>query len=178
MISRKESPTNGPSGGSTLDGISLRPLVSNPDTRGEFIEVFSDRWDTGIEPAQWSIVHLRPGVLRGMHLHLRHEEYFTVVSGRANVGLTTSGRTRRLKGSGRSTCSRATSRCASRPPPERSTAGCSTEPTIHLQAVSEPYELDAADDNLGCHWSDPDLGIPWPIEPTIVSEHAVLPIAR
>ena len=57
LISRKESPTNGPSGGSTLDGISLRPLVSNPDTRGEFIEVFSDRWDTGIEPAQWSIVH-------------------------------------------------------------------------------------------------------------------------
>ena len=46
------------------------------------------------------------------------------------------------------------------------------EPTVHLQGVSEAYDHYGADDNHGCHWSDPELGIEWPFEPTTLSERA------
>jgi dTDP-4-dehydrorhamnose 3,5-epimerase len=44
--------------------------------------------------------------------------------------------------------------------------------TVHLQAVSEAYDSYADEDNEGCHWSDPDLGIEWPFEPTLVAPRA------
>lgn len=43
---------------------------------------------------------------------------------------------------------------------------------LHLQAVSEPYAEYGADDNAGCHWSDPELGIKWPGQPLYVSARA------
>ena len=45
-------------------------------------------------------------------------------------------------------------------------------PTVHLQGVSEAYVDYAEDDNQGCHWSDPDLGIEWPFAPTVVAARA------
>jgi dTDP-4-dehydrorhamnose 3,5-epimerase len=41
------------------------------------------------------------------------------------------------------------------------------EPSLHLYAVTKYWDVD---DELACHWADPDLGISWPAEPTIVSE--------
>jgi dTDP-4-dehydrorhamnose 3,5-epimerase len=46
------------------------------------------------------------------------------------------------------------------------------EESIHIQSVSETYESYRDDDNLGCHWSDPELEIPWPATPTLVAERA------
>ena len=43
---------------------------------------------------------------------------------------------------------------------------------MHLQAVSEAYVDYAEDDNDGCHWSDPELGIEWPFSPTVVADRA------
>lgn len=47
------------------------------------------------------------------------------------------------------------------------------EDSVHLQAITnEEYAQYHNDDNPGCHWSDPALGIPWPETPEIVSERA------
>ena len=43
---------------------------------------------------------------------------------------------------------------------------------IHLQAVSETYANYKEDDNLGVHWSDPELNLLWPEQPRIVSREA------
>jgi len=73
--------------GGVIAGARLRPLDVKRDARGSFTEIFYSSWDTGIAPAQWSLVRSAPGVLRGMHLHRRHDEYYLVVAGRASVGL-------------------------------------------------------------------------------------------
>ena len=44
---------------------------------------------------------------------------------------------------------------------------------LHLQAVSEPYSEYGADDNHGCHYADPELGLSWPASPTLVSSEAM-----
>ena len=63
--------------GTEIDGVRLLPLHPHHDERGTFTEVFAAHWGAGIDPAQWSVVHSAPGVLRGMHLHLRHDELVT-----------------------------------------------------------------------------------------------------
>ena len=155
-----------------IDGVEMRPIEVHSDARGTFAEFFVAQRHPGIDPVQWSVVTSAPGVLRGMHFHARHDEYFSVISGWATVGLYD------LR-------------------PDSPTAGVSAvyelrgdapaalvfprglvhgwlfhEPTVHLQAVSESHDDYNGDDNNGCHWSDPDLGIAWPFEPTVVSERA------
>jgi len=159
-------------GGSELQGVVHRFLDAHEDERGTFTEVYADHWTTGIEPRQWSLVHSVTGALRGMHLHRRHAEYVSVVRGRLSVGLydarpgaPTEGRWARYD-------------LADDTPsfltfPAGFVHGwLAHEPTTHLQAVSEPYVDYAEDDNLGCHWADPALGIEWPFAPTVVAPPA------
>jgi len=158
--------------GEMLDGVSLYPLSPHQDPRGRFTEIFSDDWNLGIAPTQWSMVSSARGVLRGLHIHQRHDELFLVIKGRSFVGL------RDVR-------------------PESATRGKSSlielsaddlqvltfptgilhgwyfpEDSVHLQAVSETYGRYKDDDNLGCHWSDPALEIPWPAKPSFVAPRA------
>jgi len=43
---------------------------------------------------------------------------------------------------------------------------------MHLQAVSESYLDYGHDDNIGVHWSDPALQIPWGISDPELAERA------
>jgi dTDP-4-dehydrorhamnose 3,5-epimerase len=158
--------------GSAIDGVRLVDLDAHDDERGSFVELFAAHWDAGIAPQQWNLVRSEAGVLRGMHLHERHEELFCVIECHATVGL------HDLRAGS-------------------STEGCSAlyelfaadlafltfpsgivhgwlfhERSVHLGAVSEPYSSYGVDDNDGCHWADPELGLPWPFEPWVVSERA------
>ena len=159
-------------GGVLLSGVELTALEVHRDARGSFSEVFREDWGLCIDPSQWSLVRSEPGTLRGMHLHRRHDEYFLVLEGRASVGL------KDLRPNSPTVLEWALYEFAAHTP-----AGLSFprgilhgwyfhEPSIHLQAVSETYGEYGHDDNLGCHWSDPDLGIPWPTRPTLVAPRA------
>lgn len=155
--------------GRRLAGLEIRVATSHKDARGAFTEVFSEDWGLGIDPAQWSVVQSEPRVLRGMHLHLRHDEYFCCLAGRAVVGLHDL-----------------------RPGSPTEGAGCLIElgadplvlvvfprglvhgwyfpeRAVHLQAVSETYASYGADDNLRCNWADPGLGFDWPDPEPLVS---------
>ena len=68
-----------------IHGVEIKHLAMNVDSRGCFTEFFRDSWELPIQPVQWSLVASRPRVLRGMHLHLRHDEFFLVARGRACV---------------------------------------------------------------------------------------------
>lgn len=158
--------------GGMIDGVSLRELVSHPDDRGDFTEFFSRSWGGMDSPAQWSVVTSVPGVLRGMHLHRRHDEGFLLLRGKANVGLRdvrpgspTEGVSSLFEFNGE--------RLVYLTFPRGIVHGWTFRaPSIHLQSVSETYGEYGDDDNLGCHWSDPALDIPWPEKPTLVAARA------
>ena len=159
--------------GEHIEGIVIRPLVVNADQRGSFTEVYRDTWKLPLaEPAQWSVVHSHPRVFRGMHLHFHHDEYFSVIQGRFCIGFydfrdssITAGKSILIELSGKQPC------CISFP------AGIlhgwyAYEESIHLQGVSENYDDYHPQDNLGVHWSDPSLNIPWPDKSPIVAQRA------
>jgi len=158
--------------GRMIDGVRLRPLVVHADSRGSFTEFFSDAWDNGIVPAQWSVIRSAAGVMRGMHLHRRHDEFFLVLQGRSSVGLRdvrpgspTEGVSSLFEFSGDDPTYLSFPRGIVH-------GWYFHEPSIHVQAVSETYAAYKDDDNLGCHWSDPALEIPWPETPTLLAPRA------
>jgi dTDP-4-dehydrorhamnose 3,5-epimerase len=158
--------------GATLHGLELRPLTLNRDARGIFTEIFCDSWKLPIQPVQWSLVTSKARVLRGMHLHVRHDEYISVIQGRACVGLydmrpdsPTAGQSALIELDGRAPSCLAFPRGILH-------GWYFHEDSVHLQAVSESYDDYGPDDNRGCLWSDPELDIAWPDASPILSQRA------
>lgn len=152
--------------GSLPTDLLLRPLEPHSDDRGVFIELFRREWDTAVEPIQWNAVHSEAGVLRGFHVHPRHDDYLTVVRGRAVVGLRdlreeseTAGATACVELSGE--------RPAAITIPHGVAHGFYfAEPSTHVYAVSHYWDMA---DELGCRWDDPALEIPWPQQQAQIS---------
>lgn len=158
--------------GQPINGVELKPLVMNRDTRGSFTEVFQNYWNTCIEPCQWSVVSSGANVFRGCHLHLRHDEYYCLLQGEVTLGLrderpesSTFGNWQlyRLYGEDMAALSF----------PAGLIHGWYFHcPSVHLQAVSESFIDYGTDDNHGVHWSDPALEIPWGFSDPILAERA------
>ncbi|SDW78296.1 dTDP-4-dehydrorhamnose 3,5-epimerase family protein [Thiocapsa roseopersicina] len=158
--------------GRPLEGAELHRIAAQKDRRGSFAEIFQEHWGSCIAPVQWSFVRSEPEVLRGMHLHLRHDEYFCCLEGKVFLGL------RDLRGTSPTRDQWSLYELHGEDPaaltfprgilhgwyfPERS---------LHIQAVSEAYCDYGGDDNWGCHWADPELQIPWPQTHAILSDSA------
>lgn len=145
--------------GSVPHDVRLSPLEPHRDDRGTFTELYREEWGTGVDPVQWNAVHTEAGVLRGVHVHPRHDDYLTVVRGRATVGL------RDLReGSPSEGAAACVELCAERPTAISIPHGVAHgfyfhEPSTHIYAVSHYWDMA---DELGCRWDDPQLGMPWP----------------
>ncbi len=158
--------------GMPLHGTTLRKLKVDRDARGTFTEVLCKEWNLNIKPTQWGVVASVARVLRGMHFHLRHDEYICLLQGRCCVGMydlrPDSPTYRRhalveLHGEQQS--------CLVFP--RGIVHGWYFfEDSRHLQATSESYASYNPDDNLICHWSDMELGITWPDPDPILSPRA------
>lgn len=158
--------------GLALEGVDLKAMNEARDQRGSFTETFADHWGVGISPTQWSMVRSECHVLRGLHIHQRHDEYFCLIQGHCLVGLFDARPTSptylqyalyELFGSDLK---------AVIFPAGLLHGWYFYTPSVHLQAVSESYTDYANGDNLGCRWDDPALNIPWGITNPILSERA------
>jgi dTDP-4-dehydrorhamnose 3,5-epimerase len=148
-------------------GARLEPLVPFDDDRGRFLEIFRSEWSVGVEPVQWNAVQSNEGVLRGVHVHPRHDDYLVVAAGHAAVGLRDLRRDSETEGRA---C--LVDMFGDRPARLTIPHGVAHgfyfyEPTLHIYAVSHYWDVR---DELGCHWADPALEIPWPASTAEVSE--------
>jgi dTDP-4-dehydrorhamnose 3,5-epimerase len=148
-----------PTVGTLPHDVRVAPLEPHGDDRGTFIELYREEWPTGVAPIQWNAVHSAAGVLRGVHVHPRHDDYLTVVRGRATVGF------RDLREdsptAGAAACVELD---ADRPSAISIPHGVAHgfyfhELSTHVYAVSHYWD---PTDELGCRWDDPALEIPWP----------------
>ncbi|GAB4023648.1 dTDP-4-dehydrorhamnose 3,5-epimerase [Spirosoma migulaei] len=155
-----------------MDGVELRQLNEIADQRGSFTETFALQWGVGISPAQWSIVRSGTNVLRGLHIHQRHDEYFCLLEGHCRVGLYDARPDSRTYQQYALYELFGADMKALIFPAGLLHGWYFLTPSIHLQAVSECYSTYAQDDNLGCRWDDPALNIPWGISDPILSDRA------
>jgi dTDP-4-dehydrorhamnose 3,5-epimerase len=148
-------------------GTSVQPLATHADERGAFTELFREEWGTGVSPVQWNAVASAAGVLRGVHVHVRHGDYLTVVSGRAHVGLRDLRAGSPTAGLATLLELRADAMAAIVIPPGVAHGFLFPEPSLHVYAVTHYWD---EEDELGCHWADPELAIHWPQAPALVSD--------
>jgi dTDP-4-dehydrorhamnose 3,5-epimerase len=141
-------------------------LEAHPDSRGWLAEVYRDSWGVGFRPTQWNLVRSRAGVLRGVHVHPRHDDYLIVVAGSAVIGLRdlrrgspTEGLVTMVGLSGQSPAALVIEHGVAH-------GFFFLEESLHVYSVS--HDWDPADE-LACHWRDPDLGLAWPAGEALVS---------
>jgi len=158
--------------GVELFGVCLEHPDVHPDQRGSFAEVYSADRPRGLESRQWSVVASAAGSLRGMHLHLRHDECVSVITGEMAVGLYDVRPDSPTRGRSALYVLTEADLAVLTFPRGLVHGWVAHGPTKHLQGVSETYANYKADDNAGCRWDDPALDLPWPVTPTIVSERA------
>jgi dTDP-4-dehydrorhamnose 3,5-epimerase len=125
-------------------------------------EAFRDEWGLP-RPVQWNLVHSEAGVLRGVHVHLRHHDYLVLAQGRMTLGL------HDLR-PGAAAGGLALELDASAPvgiavPPGVAHGFYFPEPAVYFYSVTSYW--DPADE-LGCRWDDAE--IPWPAAPSLLSE--------
>ena len=149
------------------DGVVLRALTVHPDSRGALCEIFRASWPDAGAMVQWNAVHSRPGVLRGFHVHPRHDDCLTIVAGRLFLGL----RDLRAGSPTQGLCA-ALWLEADHPALVTIPRGVGhgfafVEPSVHVYALDRYW--DPADE-LGCRWDDPALGIAWPVAAPLLSE--------
>lgn len=147
-------------------GVLLTPLRRIADTRGNLTEIFRSSWETNIAPVQWNIVHSSTNVMRGVHVHVLHADYLVMVSGRMRLGLKdirpespTSGRS-----------------CFVDLPADDPVGVTIPTGVCHGFYFPVPSTLVysvtsywSPEDELGCQWNAPELGLDWPTEDPILS---------
>jgi dTDP-4-dehydrorhamnose 3,5-epimerase len=156
-----------------IPGVSLTDLTGHFDERGVLTELYRQAESDAPPMLQWNFVRSAPGVLRGVHGHFRHWDYLIVLDGSATIGL------KDLRpGSAaynRSTMieMRGNSLQALTIPPGVAHGFFFPEPAFHIYGVSSYWDKN---DELGCRWNDPELGLDWPVQnPAISPRDAALP---
>lgn len=148
-------------------GVRLHPLQSHVDDRGSMTEVFREEWGAGVRPVQWNFFRSAAGALRGVHVHVVHDDVAIPLEGRVTLGLRdvreaspTYGLSIALDLSGEARSFVVIPRGVLH-------GFLFHEATTLLVGVTSYY--DPADD-VPCLWSDPELGVPWPAVPSVVSD--------
>jgi dTDP-4-dehydrorhamnose 3,5-epimerase len=70
-----------------IAGCAVVPAKSNPDGRGCLYEIYRAGWSGSFETVQWNACVSKAGVVRGVHVHVDYDEYYTLLAGRTLCGL-------------------------------------------------------------------------------------------
>jgi dTDP-4-dehydrorhamnose 3,5-epimerase len=141
-------------------GVVVRTLQPVRDFRGSLFEIHRDDWHLAPRPVQWDFVTSQANVLRGVHVHRLRGDYVIILDGCGALGLAD---LRRDQGSfGR--------RMLIDISGERPTVVTIPPGVAHgiyaQSALSYLYGLtvawDGSDEDLGCRYDDPMLGLRWP----------------
>jgi dTDP-4-dehydrorhamnose 3,5-epimerase len=150
---------------SAIESVSFSALESHSDGRGSLTEIFREEWSLGIEPVQWNLLRSHPGTLRGVHCHVTHSDAIVVVDGELILGLIDLRPDSSTEGRAELHRVPATSTLVSIPPGVAH-GFCFEQATTMVYAVSDYWNLE---DELGCRWDDPALGIQWPVTAPVLS---------
>ena len=143
-----------------IDGCAAVPAKTNPDARGCLYEIYRAEWPGSFETVQWNACISKAGVIRGVHVHVDYDEYYTLLAGRGFLGLhdirresITFGRTVTIDW-------RADDRCAVVVPRGVAHVLYFAEDAVLAFGLSRYWSSGL--DVVGCRWDDPALGFEFP----------------
>lgn len=158
------APDNNSVGGG-IAGVTVRAVEPIDDVRGALCEIHRDEWALGPRPVQWDFIRSRPGVLRGVHVHRLRWDYFVLLDGQARIGLTD------VRRAGTFRRSMTIDVDSQHPtvvtvPPGVAHGVFAKSPLLYLYGLSVAW--DGTDEDLGCRYDDPALGVTWSVTPPLL----------
>ena len=72
---------------SGIMGCEIVPVSANRDERGCLFEIYRQSWPGLFAAVQWNACASGAGVVRGAHVHVDYEEFYTLPKGRVILGL-------------------------------------------------------------------------------------------
>jgi dTDP-4-dehydrorhamnose 3,5-epimerase len=152
-------------------GVRAYPLLPNLDVRGSVTEIFREEWNPGPRPVQWNAVVSGSGIMRGVHVHARHDDYIAVVRGRVAIGLTDLRRASPTAGLGFVVDVHEKDPLAVAIPAGVAHGIYTFDDSVLMYGVSQYYD---PTDEFVCDWREPGLGIEWPVSEAIISDRDAL----
>jgi dTDP-4-dehydrorhamnose 3,5-epimerase len=148
-------------------GVRRLTLTAHADRRGSLTEVYRQDWCPEVPGRQVNVMESRAGVMRGVHVHHRHTDYFIVVAGRGLVGMHDARLASPTFGQSLLLELGPETPAALVVPPGVVHGVFFPVDSILVTVESETYD---ADEEVRCRWSDPALGIHWPCAEACTSD--------
>ena len=144
--------------------VSVRP---NADHRGCLFEIFREEWPGAFKTVQWNACASRAGVMRGVHVHVDYDEFYTLPKGRVFVALRDIRRASPTFGASAGFEWSAADGFAVPVPAGVAHAVFFLDESVLAFGLSAYWtkELDV----VGCRWDDLDPALPWPVETAVLS---------
>jgi dTDP-4-dehydrorhamnose 3,5-epimerase len=143
-----------------IDGCAVVPAKPNPDARGCLYEIYRAEWPGAFPAVQWNACISKAGVVRGVHVHIDYEEYYTLLAGRGFLGLHDIRRESPTYGRSLTIDWHAEDRCAVVIPRGVAHVLWFVEDAVLAFGLSNYWS--ATLDVVGCRWDDPMLGFELP----------------
>jgi dTDP-4-dehydrorhamnose 3,5-epimerase len=149
-----------PSAQLPIAGCAVVPAKPNPDGRGCLYEIYRANWPGAFQTVQWNACISKAGVVRGVHVHVDYDEYYTLLAGRGLLGLHDIRRDSPTAGESVTIDWRADDRCAVVIPRGVAHVLWFVEDAVLAFGLSRYWSADL--DVVGCRWDDPALGFEIP----------------
>jgi dTDP-4-dehydrorhamnose 3,5-epimerase len=138
-----------------IDGCAVVPAKPNPDGRGCLYEIYRAEWPGAFPTVQWNACFSNAGVVRGVHVHVDYEEYYTLLAGGGLLGLHDIRRESPTFGDSVTIDWRAQDKCAVVIPRGVAHALWFIEDAVLAFGLSRYWSAQL--DIVGCRWDDPEL---------------------
>jgi dTDP-4-dehydrorhamnose 3,5-epimerase len=145
-----------------IEGCAPVPVQPNADARGCLFEVFRENWPGAFRTVQWNVCSSRAGVMRGVHVHVDYDEFYTLPQGRVFLALRDARRESPTFGASAAFEWTAADGFAVPVPAGVAHAVFFLEDSVLAFGLSGYWKAEL--DVLGCRWDRLDANIAWPIE--------------
>lgn len=150
-----------------IDGVVIHALTTHRDPRGDLTEIYRANWELGCQAVQFNVVTSAAGVLRGVHVHVRHVDHLIVAAGAMTLGLHDMRPWSPSAGRSWQVDLEASRPCATVIPPGVAHGFYFPVPSLHVYGVSDYWN---PADEISCAWDCAELGIAWPTHAPTLSE--------
>jgi dTDP-4-dehydrorhamnose 3,5-epimerase len=145
-----------------IAGCAPVPVTANPDARGCLFEIFREEWPGAFKTVQWNACASRRNVMRGVHVHVDYDEFYTLPSGRVFLALRDIRRHSHTFGASVGFEWSARDGFAVPVPAGVAHAVYFLDDSVLAFGLSGYWRAEL--DVVGCRWDDLDQTLPWPAE--------------
>ena len=149
-------------------GCNVVAVTANRDKRGCLFEIYRRCWIDVIPTVQWNACASTAGVVRGAHVHVDYDEFYTLPLGRVVLGLTDIRRTSPTYRKSAQIEWAAEDGFAVVIPRGVAHVVMFEQDSVLAFGLSDYWNGEY--DMVGCQWDDPELGFVWPTRPVVQSE--------